>query len=121
MILEAKEASLRFHFKEGETVELTPGQPTLLDDEKASRLFLAVPDKVRLIQNAPSDILPKWPTGSYVQFEHWTDVLAGTVEASWFETRPGLAAGYWYTVRLEDGTAHYAHESHLTALKGSNL
>ena len=73
------------------------------------RLLSKAPGKVRVI-------LPKFAAGNQVNFEHWTEMLSGMVGGPpWFEDRAGLAAGYWYVVRVvEKDSYSYIHESRLT-------
>jgi len=59
--------------------------------------------------------LPKFADGDHVCLDRWTETVTGTVDgAPWLEDRAGLMAGFWYMVRLRDGSYTYVHESRLT-------
>jgi hypothetical protein len=90
-----------------------------LGHPSAERPALGGPPRVRLVCEAtlpkpemtvPAEMRPEphgsslplqFQDGDRVSFEHWTDVLSGTVDGPpWQEDRAGLAAGYWYVVRV---------------------
>jgi len=106
MRFEATEAIL-YRWPQGE-IQLQPGQSIDLPEDRALRLLTKAPGKVRAV-------LPKFSEGASVCFEHWTDMLIGTVDGPpWFEDRVGIATGYWYVIRLPDDSYSLAHESRLS-------